>query len=85
MWYLRDYKNIQNIPNRKLTFSLKVQAEYNCWEKQEREIASYGFAGSMAQGAATFSNTEPTPWKGVFEGSVSDTLSKYACAKGVEK
>ncbi len=82
MWVLTDYENVMVFQGLKPYSSMKELIEYDCWQKQEREIHYDTFSGNMGRGQANNTFTVPNggdAWKPIAPDSVSSVMLKIAC------
>jgi len=82
MWVLTDYEYVVTFEGLNPYSSMKEFIEYDCWQRQEREIYYVTFSGSMGRGQSTNSLTVPNgadPWKPIDPQSVSSVMLKVAC------
>jgi hypothetical protein len=79
MWYMVDYKNA---PTHEGSPYLSKQGrnEYDCKEKQERELAYTLYSGKAARGDVVYlSYAIDKPWEPVKQRGIDETLLQTAC------
>lgn len=82
MWVLTDYERAMILQGLQPYSSMKELIEYDCWQRQEREIHYVTFSGNMGRGQSNNSFTVPnggSDWKPVAPDSVSSVMLKIAC------
>jgi len=77
MWVLYDYKTVQKLG----VISAKQKNEYNCKEKQSRQLFLSGYSGHMTDGETVLIHNEPDDhWKRAPLGSVLEAVLEFACS-----
>ena len=61
--------------------SAKFMNEYDCENKQVRQLSSSIYPANMAQGEALKTSHEATPWAAPLAGSAFELMWKKACVK----
>ena len=80
MWDLLDFHTKQTVAG-DWYFSSKTHSEYDCKNKQVRELKRSRYAGMMGDGKVIYSNSDTTKWEPITPGTFGETLWKIACGK----
>lgn len=81
MWGLYDNKTAQSSSAVESYLSIKSLDEYDCLEKQTRNLGLHLYSDQMGKGKMLSSYTNPDKWKPVMPGSVGEVAWKLACGK----
>lgn len=81
VWGLYDNKTAQSSSEVESYLSIKTLDEYDCLEKQTRNLRLDLYSEQMGKGKMLSSYTNPDKWKPVMPGSVGEVAWKFACGK----
>jgi hypothetical protein len=77
MWVLFDTRGGDHAPSDK-SYSVQLYQEYDCKEQRSRDLRSLNFFANMGVGKSQI-NFDPTPWRPISEGTLSNALWRLAC------
>ena len=80
LWYLLDFKTVQNVSGKSF-LSSRTQEEYDCTEDRERILAMAMFSENMGSGNPVFHDSHEGEWTPVHPDSAGKVLWKLACKK----
>ncbi len=78
---LYDFKTPQNEEGLEPYLSVTFQIEYNCANEQRRMLSFNNLSRNMGQGDEVFSYNDAGSWSPFEQGSLSESLWKFACGK----
>ena len=89
IWTLIDYKMPRAFGRLKPLMSMKVQTEFDCKEKQTRDLTFFAYSGNMGSGEGenmagagiAYIDASPKNWTPVPPNGTGPALWKFACGK----